>query len=216
MGSCGTQRSVAASVAAFTAAKNAIAAEKEACPAIRLVTGTPSTMPAETPMKTFETAFGASSLRTDAAAVEKAIDTYAGCRKAGRARAASSTAKLSVSAETMLPAVNNPSASSMTVRRSVPENNSGITGAETATTSAKTPTVHPACGTVTPKVSAICGIIPTMPISVLMMPKTPKVRIATSLPGLYASRFFMVVPSYFRLFAKNSSSLSNGISPVRS
>lgn len=43
-------------------------------------------MPAETPMKTFETAFGASSLRTDAAAVEKAIDTYAGCRRrAGRA-----------------------------------------------------------------------------------------------------------------------------------
>jgi len=156
--------------------------ENETSLAMKLVTGTPSTMPADTPIKTLETALGACSLLTDAAATVKAIDTYTGCRKAGSIRAISNMVKLEVSMDMILLSVNNPSASSITFFRLIPENNKGVTGAEAATTNAKTLTVQPACGTETLKASAIKGRIPTTPISVFIMPNTPTVRIKTSKP----------------------------------
>ncbi len=60
---------------AFTIAKNAIAICKEAALAIKLTIGTPTTIPADTPIKTLETALGASSFRTEFAATEKANET---------------------------------------------------------------------------------------------------------------------------------------------
>ena len=57
---------------AFTTAKNTIAICKEIVLAIKLAIGTPITIPADTPINTLETAFGASSLLTEAAATEKA------------------------------------------------------------------------------------------------------------------------------------------------
>ena len=71
------------------------------------------------------------------------------------------------------------SASTMTRLRSKREKSIGVTGPQSATTTAKTVTVQPASETDTPKVSAMIGIIPTTPISVLRMPKTPSVRIGT-------------------------------------
>ena len=59
----------------MAAAKNSIAARREAAPAMALTTGTPSTIPAETPIITFATAFGARAGSTEAAAREKAMDT---------------------------------------------------------------------------------------------------------------------------------------------
>ena len=80
----------------------------------------------------------------------------------------------------MLLSVKTPSASSMTFFRFMPEKSSGIMGADIATTNANILTVHPALGTVTWKCSAIRGRIPITPISVLMIPKTPAVRMNTS------------------------------------
>ena len=74
----GINKIVAIRTNAFTTVKNNIAIENETSLAIKLVTGTPSTIPAYTPTKTFETAFGAFSLLTDAAATVKAMDTYTG------------------------------------------------------------------------------------------------------------------------------------------
>ena len=62
----------------FTAAKNSMATVKEEFAAIRLVTGTPSTIPADTPINTFATAFADSSGFTAFPASVNAIDTYAG------------------------------------------------------------------------------------------------------------------------------------------
>ena len=76
----------------------------------------------------------------------------------------------------MLEATKRIKAASIIVRRLMPENRSGRTGAATETASAKTLTQRPAVETVTSKRSAICGMMPTTPISVLMMPKTPSVR----------------------------------------
>ena len=78
----------------------------------------------------------------------------------------------------MLEATKRIKAASIIVRRLMPENRSGRTGAATETASAKTLTQRPAVETVTSKRSAICGMMPTTPISVLMMPKTPSVRMA--------------------------------------
>ena len=166
----------------MTAAKRAIATAKDVWLVMKLVIGTPSTIPADTPTNTHDTAFDASSFPTDCAATVKAIETYTGCRKAGKARAISSTAKESVTMETRLLTVKRPNARSIIVRRFTPENTIGITGAEMATMRANMLTVHPAWGTVTPKVIAICGIIPTTPISVLMMPNVPSVSSNTSSP----------------------------------
>ena len=121
-----------------------IAMENETSLAIKLVTGTPSTMPADTPTKTLETALGACSLLTDAAATVKAIETYTGCRKAGSIRAINNTVKLEVNMDITLLIVNNPNASNITFFRLIPENNKGVAGADAATTNAKTLTVQPA------------------------------------------------------------------------
>ena len=69
---------VATNTSAFTTVKNIIPIVNDTSLAMQLVTGTPNTMPADTPMKTLATAFGAFSLLTDAAATVKAIDTYTG------------------------------------------------------------------------------------------------------------------------------------------
>ena len=118
--------------------------ENETSLAIKLVTGTPSTMPADTPTKTLETALGACSLLTDAAATVKAIETYTGCRKAGSIRAINNTVKLEVNMDITLLIVNNPNASNITFFRLIPENNKGVAGADAATTNAKTLTIQPA------------------------------------------------------------------------
>ena len=68
----GTNSNVAMNTMAFTIAKNAIAISKETVLAIKLAMGTPTTIPADTPMNTLETALGASSLLTDAAATVNA------------------------------------------------------------------------------------------------------------------------------------------------
>ena len=191
----GMNRSVPRKPSPFTAAKKSIAAEKEVWDAMKLVTGTPRTMPAETPTKTFADAFGAMSFGTAAAAAVNAMETYTGWRKAGSARAASTTANCSAAAETRLAAVKRPSAASITFFLSNREKKSGITGAESATIPAKILTVHPASGTVTPKVSAMSGMIPTTPISVLMMPKTPKVSSSTSsCPSVFSFSCFIESP----------------------
>lgn len=67
----GINKIVAIRTKAFTTVKNSIDIENETSLAIKLVTGTPSTIPADTPTKTLETAFGAFSLLTDAAATVK-------------------------------------------------------------------------------------------------------------------------------------------------
>lgn len=77
------------------------------------------------------------------------METYTGCKKAGSIRAINNTAKLEVSMDMTLLNVNNPNASNITFFRLTPENNKGVIGADAATTSAKTLTVQPACGTET-------------------------------------------------------------------
>ncbi|MNN32362.1 hypothetical protein D3C81_1460830 [compost metagenome] len=56
----------------FTIAKNAIAISYETALSIKLAIGTPTTIPADTPINTLETAFGASSLLTEEAAIVNA------------------------------------------------------------------------------------------------------------------------------------------------
>ncbi|GGG09083.1 hypothetical protein GCM10010912_62020 [Paenibacillus albidus] len=65
---------VAISTTPLTRAKKAIAISTETAEAIKLTMGTPTTIAADTPIKTFETALGASFLLTEAAATEKAIE----------------------------------------------------------------------------------------------------------------------------------------------
>ncbi|MNL82555.1 hypothetical protein D3C87_2099580 [compost metagenome] len=62
----------------LTTAKKTIAICKELALAIKLATGTPITIPADTPIKTFEIALGASSLLTEAAATVNANEQYTG------------------------------------------------------------------------------------------------------------------------------------------
>ena len=66
---------VAISTIPFTTAKNIIADCKEIVFAIKLTIGTPSTIPAETPIITFAAAFGASFSLTVFPATENAKDT---------------------------------------------------------------------------------------------------------------------------------------------
>ena len=49
--------------------------ENDAILAMKLVTGTPRTIPADTPMKTLATALGAPAFPADAAATVKAMET---------------------------------------------------------------------------------------------------------------------------------------------
>ena len=176
-GKRGTKTSVAANARRLPAANTAIAASSEKLAATKLLMGTPSTMPAETPTITLATAFNRSFSGTEAPATEKASEQYTGCKKAGSTRAASATAKLSVHMPAILPSANSPSTSSITFLRSIPENSSGITGPENATASAKRLIKSPACGMLTPKRSARSGKMPITPISVLIMLNTPMVKI---------------------------------------
>lgn len=52
-----------------------MAMENDAILAMKLVTGTPRTIPADTPMKTLATALGAPAFPADAAATVKAMET---------------------------------------------------------------------------------------------------------------------------------------------
>ena len=61
----GTQNKVASNTSALIVAKKPIATANEVWLAMKLVTGTPNTIPADTPMNTLDTAFDASSLRVD-------------------------------------------------------------------------------------------------------------------------------------------------------
>lgn len=67
----------------------------------------------------------------------------------GSALANNKTVKLEVILEIILLNRKIPRASNITFFRFIPENNNGMTGADKATTNAKTLTVQPASGTVT-------------------------------------------------------------------
>ena len=138
--------------------------------------GTPSTIPAETPIITLETALGASSLETEAPATDMAIETYTGWKKAGITRAATTTGKVVAKAEIKLHPVNTPNTNSMVFFRLIREKSSGMVGPAKATIKANRLTTRPAVATVTPYSSATRGNIPTTPISVLMILNTPSVR----------------------------------------
>ena len=71
----GIKKTVKANTTMLIAAKNSIATVKEVRTAIRLVTGTPSTIPAETPINTFATALADSSGFTAFPASVRAMDT---------------------------------------------------------------------------------------------------------------------------------------------
>ena len=80
----------------------------------------------------------------------------------------------------MLQIENIPSESIITFFRFIRENKRGIVGPAIATISANPLTNRPASGIDTSNSSETYGITPTMPISVLRIPKTPIVRIKTS------------------------------------
>lgn len=69
-----------------------------------------------------------------------------------------------------------PSASNITFFRSILENINGIVGPAIATPKAKPLTKRPAVESETLKDFATKGKIPMIPISVLMIPKTPTVK----------------------------------------
>ena len=68
-------RKVVTKAIALTIAKKSIPAFNDVEFAIKLTIGTPSTIPADTPIKTFDTAFGASFSFTDDPATVSANDT---------------------------------------------------------------------------------------------------------------------------------------------
>jgi len=125
------------------------------------------------------------------------METYTGWRNAGAIRDTSKRLKSVASMEMILLSVKSPRV--ITINRFLLklENSSGRMGAETATTSAKALTVHPATGTLTPNHSAISGMIPTTPISVLIIPKTPMVRIKTN---NLLDMFFLLSLHYYLIF----------------
>ena len=84
-------------------------------------------------------------------------------------------------------------------------------GAEKAMISAKRLTVQPASGTVTPKVSAMIGMMPTTPISVFNIPNTPSVRMNINKWLCLFLVDILMFLFYLRFDLKNASSLSNGI-----
>ena len=104
-------------------------------------------------------------------------------------RAAKSTAKLSVKAESRLHTAKSPSTKSMTVFRLKRENSRGITGPAPATTRANKLTKRPAWEMGTEKRSATAGRMPMTPISVFKMPNTPMAKIKRN-----KRRFFIDSP----------------------
>ena len=97
-------------------------------------------------------------------------------------RAVKSTGKLSANAETTLQAVNTPSTASITAFRRNRENSSGRMGPDPATANANKLTSSPAAEISTPYRTETMGRIPTTPISVLIMLKTPSVKTSSSGP----------------------------------
>ncbi len=87
--------------------------ENETSLAIKLVTGTPSTMPADTD-KDFRNSLGACSLLTDAAATVKSHRDIYRMQEAGSIRAINNTVKLEVNMDITLLIVNNPNANNIT------------------------------------------------------------------------------------------------------
>ena len=65
-------------------------------------------------------------------------------QESGKYPRINNTVKLEVNMDITLLIVNNPNASNITFFRLIPENNKGVTGADAATTNAKTLTVQPA------------------------------------------------------------------------
>ena len=134
-------------------------------------------MPADTPTNTREEFFARSAPVSPVwPPIANAIDTYRGWNAAGSTRHTSSTSKFDAKIAATLHTENTPSDRSMTCLRFIFENRSGMVGPAIATMSANPLTSSPASGTLTPKRSATCGMIPTTPISVLRMPNTPTAR----------------------------------------
>ena len=131
--------------------------------------------------------------------------------------------------------------SSITRFLSMPAKSSGITGPAAATAKANKLTSKPACAILILNFSARSGKIPSTPISVLMIPKTPIVKIKISKlffsfitspvnknvdpqhPENPQKQNFQQIRSaafaavnYFKLALKKLSSLSNGISSTLS
>lgn len=138
--------------------------------------GTPITMPAETPMNTRDTAFGASLLATESAATENAKAMYTGWNMAGIILAISSTLKLVVNIEMRLLTTKMLKTSIIIRLRSNLDINNGMIGPEIAMPIANAETSQPAVDVETLKCVAIFGISPIKPISVFRIPNTPNVR----------------------------------------
>ena len=85
--------------------------------------------------------------------------------------------KFGANADMILLIIKMPPATSINAFRFILEQSSGIVGPAAATTSAKPLTSHPAVAMLTLYCSAIMGRIPTIPISVFRIPKTPSVKI---------------------------------------
>lgn len=107
-------------------------------------------MPADTPIMTLDTAFGASFSGTEEPATDITIDTYTGWKNAGITRVIRTTGKFVANAEITLHTVNTLRTSIIAFFLFTPEKKSGIVGPDTATTSANILTSRPAAATVTP------------------------------------------------------------------
>ena len=87
----GTSHKVARSTNRVATAKKVIEADRDICSAKKLLTGTPATIPADTPTLILATAFGSSPGLASDAATEKAMAQYTGWNKAGSTLTARST-----------------------------------------------------------------------------------------------------------------------------
>ena len=70
----GTKKAVAIMTKNVVRAKKDMETDKEICSARKLLIGTPTTMPADTPMFIFATAFGAAFTPATSAAIVKAME----------------------------------------------------------------------------------------------------------------------------------------------
>lgn len=147
--------------------------------AISPATGAPSTIPAETPTMTLETAFGTSdSCSAKSAAAASANETYTGWKNAGITLANKSIGKLTAKAAATLQTVKSPNTKTMIFFRANLDNSIGMTGPESAMARANILTSNPAVVRFTPYCSEIAGRIPTTPISVFNMLNTPTANIS--------------------------------------
>src|SRR5699024_7077983 len=114
------------------------------CVAKKLTIGTPTTIPAETPMNTRATAFGAFSGLTESEATEKASEIETGWKIAGIILTINKTAKLVVNTETKLLITNITNTIIMTFLRSTLDNSNGMIGPDMAIPIANIETNQPA------------------------------------------------------------------------